>query len=217
MNLKRLAEPFDADDIEWRVQSAGLKNGKVWARVLAYVTNRAVMNRLDEVFGIDGWKNELVEISKGSFICGISFLRPDGIWITKWDGCDASEIEPVKGAISGAMKRSAVLLGIGRYLYDLEAGYAVVSEDGKHRQSAGKDKQGKETYPAFRWNPPSLPTWALPNKNHGIVNGEVYDIPASINACKDQGQLKALWSTLTKEQQANFKDLKDAKKLEIGE
>ena len=72
-----LAKPFPEEDIEWRVQSAGQKDGKVWARVLAYVTNRAIMNRLDEVCGINGWKNELIEISKGSFICGLS-IKFDG-------------------------------------------------------------------------------------------------------------------------------------------
>ena len=47
--LDRLRDPFAPGDIEWRVQTAGEKNGKPWARVLAYVTNRAIMDRLDEV------------------------------------------------------------------------------------------------------------------------------------------------------------------------
>jgi len=211
MNLKRLSEPFDAKDIEWRVQSAGLKDNKVWARVLAYVTNRAVMNRLDEVFGVDGWKNELVEISKGSFICGISFLRPDGVWITKWDGCDASDIEPVKGAISGAMKRSAVLLGIGRYLYDLDAGYAIVTDSGIYRQSAGKDKNGKETYPAFKWNPPMLPKWALPDGNTTKPdnNDRFIKVTRMFEACKIAGEVKVAWDSLSKDEQIQFKELKD--------
>ena len=53
-NLARLRDPFAPEDIEWRVQQAGEKNGRPWARVLAYVTNRAIMERLDEVVGPEG-------------------------------------------------------------------------------------------------------------------------------------------------------------------
>ena len=47
-----LSKPFPSSDIEWRVQQSGIAgSGKVWAMVLAYVTNRAIQNRLDEVCG----------------------------------------------------------------------------------------------------------------------------------------------------------------------
>ncbi|MDI8954255.1 hypothetical protein MJO10_29205, partial [Salmonella enterica subsp. enterica serovar Anatum] len=40
----QLDEPFAAEDIEWRIQQSGkTRDGKVWAMVLAYVTNRAIM------------------------------------------------------------------------------------------------------------------------------------------------------------------------------
>ncbi len=46
MNLDQLDEPFAAEDIEWRIQQSGkTRDGKVWALVLAYVTNRAIMKR----------------------------------------------------------------------------------------------------------------------------------------------------------------------------
>lgn len=46
MNLDQLDEPFAAEDIEWRIQQSGkTRDGKVWAMVLAYVTNRAIMKR----------------------------------------------------------------------------------------------------------------------------------------------------------------------------
>ncbi|EAV6548469.1 recombinase, partial [Salmonella enterica] len=52
MNLDQLDEPFAAEDIEWRIQQSGkTRDGKVWAMVLAYVTNRAIMKRLDDVCG----------------------------------------------------------------------------------------------------------------------------------------------------------------------
>jgi hypothetical protein len=47
------------------------------------------------------------------------------------------------------MKRAAVLLGIGRYLYDMPETWAVVSDRGAN---FGKTKDGSR----FRWDPPSL-------------------------------------------------------------
>ena len=195
-----LAKPFHEEDIEWRVQSAGQKDGKVWARVLAYVTNRAIMNRLDEVCGIYGWKNELLEISKGSFICGLS-IKFDGEWITKWDGADATDIEPVKGAISGAMKRSAVQWGIGRYLYELEAGYANIHDKGKHYQSGKKD-----SYPAFKWDAPPLPKWALPENSQDktVRSEEDSAFSERLKSCNTVTELNDLWFSLSKEEQNKY-------------
>lgn len=157
MNLEMLSKPFPAKDIEWRVQSAGTKNGKIWAMVLAYVTNRAIMERLDAVVGPGNWRNEYKEWIGGSVLCGLS-IKIDGEWVTKWDGAEQTDIEAVKGGLSGAMKRAAVQWGIGRYLYNLEATMATILEHGMYFQAK---KEGK--YDAFRWNPPSLPAWALPS------------------------------------------------------
>ncbi|QEJ60418.1 hypothetical protein FYA01_23630 [Salmonella enterica subsp. enterica serovar Bredeney] len=50
-------------NIEWRIQQSGkTRDGKVWAMVLAYVTNRAIMKRLDDVCGKAGWRNEYRDI-----------------------------------------------------------------------------------------------------------------------------------------------------------
>ena len=158
MELHKLAEPFPAKDIEWRVSRAGERNGKPWARVLAYVTNRAIMDRLDNVCGIENWRNEYTAAPSGGVLCGIS-IRVGDDWITKWDGAENTDIESVKGGLSGAMKRAAVQWGIGRYLYNLTEDFAVISDNGSHYQPA--DKKGK--YPAFKWDPPSLPAWAVPD------------------------------------------------------
>ena len=119
MNLKDLAEPFAPHDIEWRIGRAGEKNDKVWATCLAYVTNRAIMQRLDDVCGPGNWRNEIKEWTTGSpgVLSGISIRvgTADGSeWVTKWDGAEQTDIESVKGGFSNAMKRAAVLWGIGR-------------------------------------------------------------------------------------------------------
>ena len=156
INFDALREPFAASDIEWRLQQAGEKNGRVWALAVPYITNRAIMTRLDEVCGAGNWRNEFTPVPGAGFLCGLS-VRVHDEWVTKWDGAEHTDIEALKGALSGAMKRAAVQWGIGRYLYELDEFFAVVTEDGAHR---GKTKDGK----SFRWNPPALPDWALPAK-----------------------------------------------------
>lgn len=158
-NFEELKKPFPEKDIEWRLQSCGEKNGKIWGMCLAYVTNRAIQNRLDEVVGPENWKNEFVKGPDGGILCGIS-IKCNGEWVTKWDGAENTQIEAVKGGLSGAMKRAASTgWGIGRYLYSLEEGWAEVSDKG---QFSGKTKEGKW----FKWNPPKLPSWALPEDNN---------------------------------------------------
>lgn len=156
MDFSKLAEPFKESDIEWRVQSCRNSDKGPWARVLAYVTNRAIQNRLDEVCTPAGWQNEYKAAPCGGVMCGISILC-NGEWITKWDGAENTDIEQVKGGLSDSMKRAAVQWGIGRYLYNLDADYAVISDKGKYYHD--DKKQGVK----FRWNPPKLPAWALPS------------------------------------------------------
>ena len=158
MDLKLLSEPFSANDIEWRVSRSGMRDGKPWAKVLAYVTARAIFNRLDEVCGIENWQNEYMPAPLGGVLCGIS-IYIDKRWILKWDGSDNTNIEAVKGGLSSAMKRAGSVWGIGRYLYNLDEGWADFTDNGKY-QAKIKDNNGKELW--FKWNPPQLPEWALP-------------------------------------------------------
>lgn len=74
MDLNKFDEPFSPEDIEWRIQQSGkTRDGKVWAMVLAYVTNRAIMKRLDDVCGKAGWRNEYRDIpNNGGVECGMN-------------------------------------------------------------------------------------------------------------------------------------------------
>lgn len=158
-DMEKLKLPFPEKDIEWRLQSCGEKDGRFWGKCLAYITSRAVQDRLDEVCGPDGWQTS-IRREGDAYLCTLSIRvnHEDGSveWISRTDGADATDIEPVKGGISGAVKRVAVQFGIGRYLYNLTEGWAVISDKGK---SNGKTKEGKW----FKWDPPALPSWALPN------------------------------------------------------
>jgi hypothetical protein len=143
--MKQLQQPFDPSDIEWRV---GSTNGdKTKGIALAYVTNRAIQNRLDDIFGPFGWRNEFREWKGNSQLCGIS-VNWNGEWITKWDGADDSQTEAVKGGLSDAMKRAGYQWGIGRYLYNLENQWVPIKQQGKSYVLAEE---------------PKLPKWALPD------------------------------------------------------
>lgn len=158
--LKRLADPFKPDEIEWRIQSSGTGNNGIWARAVAYITSRAVMDRLDEVVGPGGWKTEYKEIVTGGKegqMCTLSIKVGDE-WISKSDGADNTAIEPIKGGISGALKRVAVQWGIGRYLYGVDIGMVKTSTERKEGWNWAQTKDKKNFY----WQPPQLPAWALP-------------------------------------------------------
>lgn len=160
MRLSDLQNPFPEEMIEWRIGRCGAKgNGQVWASCLAYVQARAIMDRLDEVCGPQNWKTAYRFESCGvsGVVCMLSIKTGDE-WVTKEDGAEQTDIEAFKGGISSALKRAAVAWGIGRYLYDLESGWAIIVEKGVHGANYAKTKEGKEFY----WVPPKLPVWALP-------------------------------------------------------
>ena len=123
--LLRLSEPFPSADISWR---AAPVSGQDYGRALPFLDARNVQDRLDEVLGINGWRDEYVEVTSGAKVvavrCKLS-AYVEGNWVTKEDAAPmdlTSSLElGVKGAYSDALKRAAVKFGVGRYLYALRA------------------------------------------------------------------------------------------------
>lgn len=148
-----LRRPFKESEIEWRIQSSGIGTNGPYGRCLAYINNRAIQYRLDEVFPFAWQTAEPKELSDGGFLFGIG-IKIDDEWIWKWDGAQRTDIEGTKGGISGAMKRAGALWGIGRYLYFLDTGWAEFVKGGKHYAKINNNP--------YYWNPPALPQWALP-------------------------------------------------------
>lgn len=66
-----------------------------------------------------------------SQLCGISLYFEERGWITKWDGAEDSDIEPIKGGLSDSMKRAANQWGIGRVLYSMDTVWVNVEKKGK--------------------------------------------------------------------------------------
>lgn len=131
---QKLLLPFPASDIEWRTAYTNAEKTKGFA--VPFVDSRAIQERLDKIFGPENWQNEFTvapsaEGKSSAYVCAISVYSPErNEWIKKSDGSGATDIEPVKGGLSGALKRAASVLGIGRYLYSLEGKWVEIEPRG---------------------------------------------------------------------------------------
>lgn len=176
IDWKALSAPFGPGDLDWRIMRAGVKDtGEPWAIVVPYIDARAIENRLDAVAGPGNWRTEQPVVLASGVLCGLS-LRigepPLTEWVTKWDGAehpkekgDGGQPVAFKGGISGALKRAAVLWGIGRALYDLPESFAKIHAQGRIRSTVNvkrRDGGGTDKI-TIRWDPPALPKWALPD------------------------------------------------------
>jgi hypothetical protein len=157
----QLAAPFAASAIRWKPQC--IKANRALA--IAYLDARLVEDRLDAVFGPGGWQDAYTVLPSGDVVCTLR-VRIDGEWIVKSDVGGQSEQQDegdrVKAAFSDALKRAAVKLGVGRYLYRLGGQWVDYDE---------KAKRFKTT--------PTLPEWAKPKVNgsqHPPAQSEVASI-----------------------------------------
>ncbi|MDT7855369.1 Rad52/Rad22 family DNA repair protein [Rubrivirga sp. S365] len=167
-DLSRLAAPFPPADIEWKPGATTRDKSKGLA--MAYLTSRAVQQRFDDVCGPADWRNEFTAGPDGGVLCGISVRveREDGTaeWVTKWDGADNSQVEAVKGGLSGATKRAAVQWGVGRYLYDLPATWVRLDDRGRFAEA------------------PRVPREYLPSSGAGAPSGR--SAPPSAEAPRER-------------------------------
>lgn len=136
--MKRLREPFAWGDVEWKVQVT--TQDKTRGMAVAYIDSRAIQNRLDEVIGAFNWKSSFAPWQNNAQICGLSVYDGErGDWVTKYDGAENTDIEPIKGGLSDSFKRAACVWGIGRYLYELGGIWVEIEQRGK--SSVIKDNQ----------------------------------------------------------------------------
>jgi len=179
MNEKEISavlhRPFTGGELEWKIQTAGNTNGRIWARIVPYVTARGISDRLNEAFGPFGYSISTEPIQLGQHaglkcqIYAVMEIEPrrgkkdtEGNTelvfhrVYREDVCEITDIEAMKGAASGALKRAAVLFGIGRYLYDAPEFYALIA-DGCPNRGSFKDKTTNQ-YVSFKWD--------LPNEVH---------------------------------------------------
>jgi hypothetical protein len=137
-----LSAPFEDTEVKFKPQA--VKGNRALA--LAYVDVRAIMDRLDNVLGVENWQDRYQLLPDNSVMCQLR-LKIGDRWITKADVGGRSEQpdggDRLKAAFSDALKRAAVKFGIGRYLDRLPQQWA--DYDPQKRQFTG---------------PPRLPDWA---------------------------------------------------------
>lgn len=133
VQLKRLAEPFNQNEIFWRPLTT--EKAKGMAQVTPYAKARAYRARLSGVLGVENWRMEYETGPAGGVICHLEILieRSDIVldshaeWVWKEDGATNPSMEKlfwsadpeevsVKGGLSNAFKRAAQAWGIGTYL-----------------------------------------------------------------------------------------------------
>lgn len=128
--IKALSAPFSKDELHFR--PGNVAKGKGTALALVYIDSRVVQERFDSVVGVENWQNRHIcyDGKSDKVVCEIS-VRINGEWITKSDGAGDTAVEGEKGSFSDALKRAAVLWGVGRYLYECKNVWVPFDEEKK--------------------------------------------------------------------------------------
>src|SRR5947208_5037157 len=186
---KALGAPFALSEVKFKPQA--VKGNRALA--LAYVDVRTIMDRLDEVLGVENWQDRYELLPDNSVMCRLRLWVGDR-WITKSDVGSPSEQpdggDRLKAAFSDALKRAAVKFGVGRYLYRLQAqwtDYDPVRKQFAHTPTLpafALPRNGKPTKPAPANEAPAKPKsprkepigTAEKNATHGLpeTGGELH-------------------------------------------
>jgi hypothetical protein len=144
--MSLLHAPFDPAELEWKPQVVQGNR----ALAVPFVDARCVMTRLDRCFGLGGWQTTYQPLPDGNVVCKLR-VKVGDVWIEHEDVGGASEQpdcgDRLKAAFSDALKRVAVHVGIGRYIYRLPAVWCDYDP---------AKRRFLET--------PRLPDWAVPAK-----------------------------------------------------
>lgn len=189
---EELARPFPEEKIHWRVGATNKDKTKGIA--LAYIDARDVMERLDFVVGPENWQCRYPFAG----CCEIG-IRINGEWVWKSNGAGTTDVEGEKGQYSDSYKRSAVMWGIGRYLYALPNEWVDISPAGR----------------SYKLNSsPKLPTWATPNGWKRISKSAqqaVYDQTLECLENGDSPGLMQIWGEWDSDEKAQLWRMFDSK------
>ena len=136
--VAKLRTPVPAEEVRWKAQVVDKEKGR--AMMVAYVDARWVSEKLDEATGGDWeFRYELLELVGDSVVvkgvltvCGVT--RED---VGQYHG--GQDSDSFKAAVSDALKRSAVLFGVGASVY----GYpkAWVNYDARTKRPSDADME----------------------------------------------------------------------------
>jgi hypothetical protein len=162
---QRLIEPFDPEEIKWRVTATSTIQSKHGpqkrGQLIAYADQRAYTDRLNSVFGEWGWTRDYaVQVAQNferrtasdksqsavaAKVVVVSRVTIHGLGTHTGVGEEwADDENAATRAEAQAFKRACACFGLGRYLYDLDKTWVDLDQSNR---------------PAYT---PSLPEWALP-------------------------------------------------------
>lgn len=160
---QRLAEPFDDSEVKCRPGAMSVNGSQPVALAFRYVDARHVAQRLDDVLGPENWDFDWELVGSGPAVKGSLTLvtmthdeRPRHV--SKAD-CgypnSDNDAEPIKSAVSDALRRCASMIGVARYLYEGTPKWepCVLHTSGRME---GKFKDWVTT-PPIRSAPPAAP------------------------------------------------------------
>ena len=127
---KALAAPFREADVSWVVVATSNKNTPQMTELWApYLEADPIIDRLDEVLGPDGWSLDIEAVGERGAICRLTILGVMKAGAGQI-AADQKTDQPFKAAATDALKRAAVLFGIGRYLHKVQNEWRKPTADG---------------------------------------------------------------------------------------
>ena len=153
---------------------------------IPYIDKNMVSQRLDDVFGVSGWMDDVKRQDDGTYLCQLS-VKIDDKWVTRSDVGTESNMEKEKGASSDSFKRAAAKFGIGRYLSELPTRFCkakILNEKGKF---VPVDDSGRQL---FGDN--------LSNHMNGLSVGQglLYQLISEMPELWQRDDVKKLWNDL---------------------
>lgn len=137
-------------DLRWKPDR---KAGNDKMICIPYIDRTLVINRLNEVLGIDGWQFEYIRESDGSKTGSLS-IKVDDKWYTRMDtGTEKTstgrgmtdKTEKEKASTSDALKRCATQFGVGTYINDV-ANVFIDAKMNTSNKLTPCDKNGRFLY-----------------------------------------------------------------------
>lgn len=126
-----LTQPFPHETLGIKIQA--LSKDKTKAMLICYLQHTDVMGRLDKIDPC--WYNQKISLTGEKTDAGMWFICEMTLTLKGVTRINIGEGNTEKAAYSDALKRCAMLFGVGRYLYDSDQAWVPYNEQTmKHKQ-----------------------------------------------------------------------------------
>lgn len=139
---ERLREPFDLRYINWKINN--YNSAKTKAQITFHIDARAVQHKLNQELGLGGWSFTYIPLMTEHAVQGKLELLIDDKKVVKEDAGYASNNfsgEWLKDAVSDCLKRCAVHIGLGHFLYALPMKWIDLESNAQKYLSKAQDQE----------------------------------------------------------------------------